>query len=145
MSLSTDRRHLLDVNVLIAILDESHSHHGAARRWFDQPEIEWALSPFTEAGFLRIMTHPRVGMSIEKAEALLEILTRGPAYHYLSIMGDWRTLTQPFRKQIHGHRHVTDAWLLGMALQAGMALVTFDRAMLHMAGEHRGSVVLLEG
>ncbi len=107
--------------------------------------LQWALSPFTEAGFLRIMTHPRVGISIEKAEALLELLTGGPGYHYQPITGDWRTVTRPFRKQIHGHRQVTDAWLLGTALQAGMALVTFDRAMLHMAGEHRGSVVLLEG
>jgi uncharacterized protein len=143
--LSTDQRYLLDVNVLIAILDEHHIHHAAARRWFDQPGVEWALCPFTEAGFLRIITHPRVGMSIEKAEALLEILTRGPGYHYQPISADWRMLTQPFRKQIHGHRQVTDAWLLGAALQAGMALVTFDRATLHMAGEHRGGVVLLEG
>ncbi|MGA2252490.1 TA system VapC family ribonuclease toxin [Terracidiphilus sp.] len=143
--MSTDQRHLLDVNVLIAILDEQHSHHEAVRRWFDQAGIEWALSPFTEAGFLRIVTHPRVGMSIEKAEALLEILTKGPGYHYLPITTNWRTLTRPFRRQIHGHNQVTDAWLLGMALEAGMALVTFDRAMLHLAGEHRGSVVLLEG
>lgn len=143
--MSTDRRNLLDVNVLVALLDGFHVHHDVAMNWFYTPGRQWALCPFTEAGFLRIVTNPRVGMSMETAEKLLENLEREPGYHYQSITGDWRTLTQPFRKQIHGHRQVTDAWLLGMALQAGMALVTFDRAMLHMAGEHRGSVVLLEG
>jgi toxin-antitoxin system PIN domain toxin len=143
--LSTDQRCLLDVNVLVALLDEFHLHHGVVVSWFYRPGRQWALCPFTEAGFLRIATNPRVGMSMETAEKLLESLRREPGYHYQSITGDWRTLTEPFRKQIHGHNHVTDAWLLGTALQAGMVLVTFDRAMLHMAGEHRGNVMLLEG
>lgn len=147
--MSTNQRYLLDVNILIAILDEYHSHHHAAREWFDTPGLAWALCPFTEAGFLRYMTMPKPGtnvprMSMEKAVALLENLTHEPGHRYQLVPADWQTLTRPFAKHILGHKQVTDAWLLGTALQAGLTLVTFDRAMLHLAGEFRGSVLLLE-
>ena len=141
--MNTDQRYLLDVNVLVALLDEFHVHHGVVVKWFYTPGRQWALCPFAEGGFLRIMTNPRVGMSMETAERLLEGLRNEPGYHYQLIPADWRTLIKPFRRQIHGHKQVTDAWLLGMALKAGLTLVTFDRAMLHMAGENRGSVLLL--
>lgn len=143
--MSIDRRYLLDVNVLVALLDEFHVHHEVAVKWFYTPGRQWALCPFTEAGFLRIVTNPRAGMSMETAEALLENMKREPGYHYQLIPADWRTLTQPIARQILGHNQVTDAWLLGTALQAGLTLATFDRAMLHLAGEFRGSVVVLEG
>ena len=142
--MSTDQRCLLDVNVLVALLDEFHVHHEPAVKWFYAPGRLWALCPFTEAGFLRIATNPRAGMSMETAETLLESLKKEPGYHYQLIPADWRTLTKPFRRRIHGHNQVTDAWLLGVALEAVLTLVTFDRAMLHLAGEFRGSVVVLE-
>ena len=143
--MNTEQRCLLDVNVLVALLDEFHVHHKSALKWFKTPGRQWALCPFSEAGFLRIVTNPRVGMSMETAETLLEGLRNEPGYHYQLIPADWLALTKPFRSKIHGHNQVTDAWLLGMALHAGLMLVTFDRGMLHMAGEHRGSVVVLEG
>ena len=148
--MSLSRRHLLDVNVLIAILDSVHTHHQIAKKWFDAPGLEWALCPFSEAGVLRYLTRPRPGtgrplLSMEDAMELLARLADAPGYHYELIPGDWRTLTKPFARQILGHKQVTDAWLMGTALQAGLTLVTFDRAMLHLAGEFRGSVLLLEG
>lgn len=143
--MSSPRRYLLDVNVLIAVLDKHHTHHRAAGEWFNTPGLEWALCPFTEAGFLRITTNSKTGfLNLEQATALLARLAEEPGYHYQLVQADWRTLTQTFKTQIMGHNQVTDAWLLGMALQAGLTLVTFDRAMLHLAGEHRGSVLLLE-
>jgi predicted nucleic acid-binding protein len=49
-------RYLLDVNILVALLDEDHIHHQRATAWFDTPGLQWAVCPFTEAGFLRYMT-----------------------------------------------------------------------------------------
>ena len=141
----TSNRHLLDVNTLIARVFEAHIHHRAVKEWFSTPGLEWAICPFTEAGFLRYATAPDRGrISIADATAILENLTQHPGYHYSPVSQDWRTYTKPFFKRLQGHRQVTDAYLLGLAVKEGMMLVTSDRAMLHLAGEHRKHILLLE-
>lgn len=43
--------HLPDVNVLIALFDPGHIHHGAAHEWFGSVGREaWATCPLTENG-----------------------------------------------------------------------------------------------
>jgi uncharacterized protein len=137
--------HLLDVNTLIALLDESHVHHHAATKWFDTPSLQWALCPFTEAGLLRFMTRPKTGdVSMEEVSSMLARLKGERGYHYQPVSADWHTLTKPFFKRLHGYKQVTDAYLLGLAVREGLTLVTFDKAVLHMAGEHRQYVLILE-
>jgi hypothetical protein len=53
-------------------------------------------------------------------------------------------VTAPFSKRLHGHNQITDAYLLGMAINEGLVLATFDQAMLHLAGEHSRHVLVLE-
>ncbi len=74
---------------------------------------------------------------------MLERLQGRPGYHYQPTAADWHTLTKRFAKRLHGHRQITDAYLLGVAIREGLVLATFDRAMLHLAGEHREHVHLL--
>jgi predicted nucleic acid-binding protein len=137
--------HLLDVNTVIALLDEAHVHHHSVMKWFDTPGLQWALSPFTEAGLLRFMMQPKMGgMGMEEVSLMLARLRQEPGYHYQAMSADWHTLTKPFSRRLHGHRQVTDAYLLGLAVNEGLTLVTFDRAMLHLAGEHGGRVLVLE-
>jgi hypothetical protein len=137
--------HLLDVDGLIALLNESHVHNHAVTEWFAMPNLQWALCPFTEAGLLRFMTRPKTGdMSMEEASAMLVRLREHPGYHYQPITNDWHTLTAPFSKRLHGHNQITDAYLLGMAISEGLVLATFDQAMLHLAGEHSRHVLVLE-
>jgi hypothetical protein len=144
MILSKARRYLLDVNVLVAILDEDHVHHQAATEWFDTPGLQWAICSFTEAGLLRYMTRPTTGdMSMEEAAAMLAQLKQEPGYHYQAISADWLALSGPFFKRLFGHNQVTDSYLLGLAIQDGLVLATFDRAMLHLAGEHSEHVLVL--
>lgn len=141
----SDRCYLLDVNVLVARVFEDHIHHRAAKTWLSTPNLEWATCPFTEAGFLRYATRPgKNSIDMGQATAILEELTQQPGYRYLSISADWQTLTRPFFKRLHGHNQITDAWLLGIAIQEGLILATFDRAIPHMAAEHRENVFLLE-
>lgn len=137
--------HLLDVNVAIALLDQAHVHNREAEEWFDTPGLQWTLCAFTEAGVLRFFTRPKTGdMTMLQATAMLESMKRQPGYRYQPILADWQTLTEPFFHQLHGHRQVTDAYLLGLAMREGLVLTTFDRAILHMAAEHRKHVLVLE-
>lgn len=138
-------RFLLDVNVLVALLDEDHVHHQLVSKWFDTPDLRWAVCPFTEAGFLRYMTRPKLGdVSMEEATAMLTRLGQEPGYQYQPISADWQTLCGIFFKRLFGHNQITDAYLLGVAVREGLVLATFDRAILHLAGEHSKHVHLLE-
>lgn len=137
--------HLLDVNVVLALLDQNHVHHESAGKWFDTPGLQWAICAFTEAGVLRFLTRPKTGgMSMEQVTLMLETLRQQLGYHYQPVTGDWRSLTQPFFKRVHGHNQVTDAYLLGLAVLDGLVLTTFDKALLHLAGEHKRHVLVLE-
>ena len=137
--------HLLDVNVVLALLDQAHVHNQAAEEWFDTPRLKWAVCAFAEAGVLRFLTRPKTGdLSMEQVTAMLERLKQQPGYHYQPIPADWQTLTEPFSKRVHGHNQVTDAYLLGLAVREGLILTTFDNAILHMAGGHSQHVLVLE-
>jgi uncharacterized protein len=50
---------LLDINVLIALLDEDHVYHATATRFLQKLGAEgWATCPLTENGLLRILGRP---------------------------------------------------------------------------------------
>lgn len=134
--------YLVDVNVLIARLFECHEHHRPATEWFNTRGLQWALCPWAEAGFLRFATRPdRLAMS--EASGLLDELSLHPGYHYHPCVHNWRTLTGPFFRRLHGHKQVTDAYLLGQAIHDKMILATFDQRILHLAGEHARHVHLV--
>jgi len=145
MSLSKGSRHLLDVNVLVALTARSHVHHRLVKEWFyASPNLPWGVCAFTEAGFLRNATAPRPGqIAMSEATAVLEQLTRHPGYRYLPIAADWKTLCSPFSARLYGTKQVTDAYLLGLAVREGLVLVTMDKAILHLAGTEYGKQVLV--
>jgi hypothetical protein len=131
----TEALYLVDVNLLIARLFEAHEHHRLAAEWFHTPGLQWALCSWTEAGLLRFATRPgRLTMS--EATGLLDALALHPGYHYHACAQTWHTLTKPFFPRLHGHKQVTDAYLLGIALHDGLTLATFDRRILHLAGQN---------
>ena len=144
MTLAKPSVHLLDVNVLLALLDQRHTHHNVAEQWFNQRGLQWALCPLTEAGVLRFFTRPKTGgMSMEEVTAMMTGLKQESGYHYQAIQVDWQTLTKPFATRLHGHNQITDAYLLGLAMRQGLILTTFDKAILHLAGEHKSHVLVL--
>lgn len=50
-------RALLDINVIIALLDESHVHHGRATTWLaGHIKHGWTSCPITQVGVIRIMS-----------------------------------------------------------------------------------------
>jgi predicted nucleic acid-binding protein len=144
LSDSSEARYLLDVNVFVALLAENHIHHQVVTSWFNSPGLQWAICALTEAGFLRNATAPRPGqITMHEATAVLAVMAQHAGYSYLLITADWRTLCSPFFKRLYGTKQVTDAYLLGLAVRENLVLVTLDKAILHLAGEHQNHVLLL--
>jgi uncharacterized protein len=128
-------RYLLDVNTLVALFDPGHVHHRVVARWFSSPGLQWGLCAFSEAGFLRVATNPAAGnRTLEQATDLLKSFVNDPCYRYWPINADWASLAEPFQGRIFGHQQITDAYLLGLAVQSNGVLVTLDKAMGHLAG-----------
>lgn len=133
------RKHLLDVNVLVALTEPAHRHHREAHAWFSQSGKEsWGICPLTEAGFIRVTTNPAYRPSprpLGQAVAILQSLKGYPGYRYWQIRDSWVDLTAPLTARILGHQQVTDAYLLGLAIQEDGVLVSFDKALRFLAGE----------
>lgn len=143
------RNYLLDLNVLIALVDSCHEHYQTAQDWFiSSGNDHVGLCPLTEAGFLRITTNPAyrpVSRTMDEAIAILQVLKGNPRFGYWEIKESWVDLTAGFATRVFGHQQVTDAYLLGLAIKEKGVLVTFDSAILYMAGaEFSSNVLLLE-
>lgn len=125
-------RALLDVNVLIALLDADHLHHRAATQWLeDRLAAGWASCAITQNGCMRIMSQPGYPNPLPTAQVAqrLAAATRTPHHRFIAAGA---SLLDPERfdtAQLLGHRQVTDAWLLGLAVEHGLRLVTFDKAV----------------
>jgi toxin-antitoxin system PIN domain toxin len=120
---------LLDVNVLIALFDETHVHHLVAHDWFaDHRKLGWATCPLTENGFLRVLTHPRAGVVDDYARLLEHFRSFcGGAGHVFwsdSVSLTDERLFDP--AVIVSHRQLTDVYLLGLARKMRGTLATFD-------------------
>jgi len=123
-------RALLDVNVLIALLDANHTMHERAMSWLSKHVTEgWASCPLTQNGCVRIMSqpaYPAARPAAQVAERLAEACA-APEHRFwpadISLMGndhvDW--------SNVLGHRQVTDAYLLALAVRNKGRFVTFDQ------------------
>jgi uncharacterized protein len=143
------RGNLLDLNVLIALTDETHRQHATAKNWLHSSGREsWAICPLTESSYLRITTNPGMHTgyrTLQDSLAVLNDLADQPGYIYWPITDTWAKLTAPFAARISGHQQVTDAYLLGLAIKEDGVLVTFDRGMKYMAGpEFSRNLLILE-
>lgn len=126
-------RALLDVNVLIALLDAGHIHHAVAMSWLER-EIKhgWASCPITQNGCVRIMSQPAYPGTLPAAQiaSRLAEAAASPDHEFwpadVNLLGsgvfDW--------SRVLGHRQVTDAYLLALAIRHGGRLVTFDRRIV---------------
>jgi toxin-antitoxin system PIN domain toxin len=141
------RNNLLDLNVLIALLEPGHEHHQKVQNWFNSSRRGiFCVCPLTETGFVRLTANPsfRPGpRTVPHAIAVLQALKGHPDYLYMSIEKSWVETTVRFARRIVGHQQVTDAYLLGLAISEDGILVTFDKGILHLAGQEFSRNVLV--
>ena len=130
--------HLLDVNLLIALVREDHVAHKSAKRWFAEVGSQsWATCAMTEASFVRIISSPRFlahPPDIAEALRMLEILTRLPGHHFWMSEVGFVKAVEPLMERFFGHQQVTDAYLLGLAISKKGKLATLDRGFKLLAG-----------
>lgn len=123
-------RGLLDVNVLVALLDQHNANHLSVNRWLDEHSSDgWASCPLTENACLRLLTNPRFAAPSSAGVVLSRLdETRHGGNHTFwpddvsitdATLFDWNRL--------QGHQQVTDVYLLALATAHGGRLVTFDR------------------
>lgn len=143
----TKAGYLLDVNTLFALTEEEHEHHRLVTKWFETcSPRRWGLCPFTEAGFLRLASNPKVGRhSMEDSLRALAGVLAFPGFRFWPIAEPWAALTEPFSSRLFGHQQIVDAYLLGLALRENGILVTLDKAMKYLAGpKHSHHLLVLE-
>lgn len=124
--------YLLDVNVLIALLDEYHVHAEIARRWFDDYGYNsWSTCPFTEAGAVRILGNKAYKVRdlrpLDIINSLEELKSLSNHYFWSADISMGDDIFD--KKMITSHKQITDAYLVALAYKNNGKFVTFDRAI----------------
>jgi uncharacterized protein len=128
---------LLDVNVLIALADNAHVHHDMAHAWFDKiGATSFATCPLTQNGLLRVMGHPRYPNGPGTPKAMLDFLDALCDLGGHVFWPDCISLTKASlfnRDHFSPSEHLTDVYLLGLAVSNSGRLATFDRRIASKA------------
>lgn len=132
---------LLDVNVLVALAWPNHVGHPAALRWFtSNRKSEWATTPVTESGFVRVSSNRRALPTSTTPAIAVEMLHRLTALSGHKFWADtvrWVLGEHCDPNRLTGHRQITDAHLVALAREYDGGLVTFDRGVVGLAERAR--------
>lgn len=124
---------LLDVNVLVALAWPNHVHHAAAVHWFlETGQYSWATTPATETGFVRVSSNRAIIPEAKRAAeaiVLLRQLTERDGHVFWVDDIPFTRSELVAAERIIGHRQVTEAHLVALALRHRGRLATFDGGM----------------
>ena len=122
----SERVHLLDGNVLVALVSSTHVHHHAAQTWFAASDEPFATCPITQGTLLRLLM--RLGeLSSATALAVLAGVTAHARHRFWSDSLGYADISW---RGVLGHRQITDAYLAGLARHHGGRLVSFDSGLV---------------
>lgn len=123
---------LLDVNMLIALAWPSHVHHRHAQAWFSaHASAGWATCPATQCAFIRISANRKIIPEAVTPQEALSLLRQVVALKSHTFWADDISILDDAvpASLLVGHRQVTDAYLLGLAIHRGGRLVTLDAGL----------------
>ncbi len=146
---------LLDANVLLALAWPHHTHHPAAQAWFKQNAAGgWATCALTQGALVRVSLQrsfvgdalggrlPSAAVAFELISGLLE----HGAHRFLDLDFGFDRVIATCTGGIVGHRQITDAYLLTLAVHQNAKLLSFDRrigALLATPAERKQHLWLL--
>jgi toxin-antitoxin system PIN domain toxin len=140
--------YLLDVNAIISLLWPSHVHHADTHRWFAKKARNgWATCSFTQAGFVRIVSNPSFSKDAATPVEALRLLAANiqhPQHRFLADDIGFVALVGPLAPKLVGHRQVSDAYLLGLALRHEAKLATLDTGIATLLPDEKGFQGVLE-
>ncbi len=143
---STPRRALLDVNVLIALVDPKHASSARAHEWFaanQQANGGVATCPIVQNGVARILSQPAYSTGAQfSVRSVVQVLRDFCAAVDHEFWADSVALVnaETFdESRLMGHRQITDAYLLALAVANDGVLVTFDSAIAATSAVVRGA------
>ncbi len=123
---------LPDVNVWLALTDERHVHHQAAKHyWNEQRADQIAFCRVTMLALLRLVTHPKVmsgaPFTHEEAWNIYRTFRSLPITRFLSEANTLETTLETLTAN-HDlpHRLWTDAYLASFAISNSSRLISFD-------------------
>ena len=120
----------------------AQARQGAAGR----PYTQWATTPYTEAGLVRLVLNPVVVGATFTAATALEVLRGLRALPLHRFLADDSSLAAPHIDvaALVGHRQVTDYHLVNLVARKGAQLATFDsRLVASLAPEDRRHVTII--
>lgn len=123
--------YLLDVNVLIALIDPLHVANDRAGSWITSEGLHgWATCPIVQNGVIRIVGNPNYPNSPGGTSVVASVLFAVLASPDHTFWADDCSLLDDQlidRSRLASHKHLTDTYLLALAVRNGGRLVTFDR------------------
>jgi toxin-antitoxin system PIN domain toxin len=129
---------LLDVNVLVALAWPGHQAHQKAQRWFARHSSKgWATCPMTQAGFVRIVSNRAFSpLAVTPAEAVrgLQISISDPHHQFWKDDLSLAEALSASQAKLFGHKQITDAYLLALAIHRKGTLATLDGGMRSLVG-----------
>jgi predicted nucleic acid-binding protein len=117
---------LLDVSTLLALLWDLHVNNERVTAW--QKEVEFAVCPLTELGFLRISTQRNFGATVAEARKVLRDWKRAQNPQFIVCDLDALESEEP-----PVGTGTTDFYLPSLAAKHGMRLATLDECIAHPA------------
>ncbi len=125
-------RHLIDTDLFFAAIYAGHGNHVLARRRLDEVKAAgWGIAAETYLAAVRLLMNPVImasgALSAERALEAVESELAGehPGRVVLAV-------TRPDRKMLaraKGHRQIMDFWLVQIARESGVRLLTHDAAL----------------
>ena len=132
---------LLDVNVLVYAHRNDVLRHVEYQRWLAgviASERAFAVADIVFAGFVRIVTHPRIfhlPTSPDSALAFVEAIRERPNFVSLNPgIRHWDIFTRLCRSSNARGNLVPDAYLAALAIESGSEWVTNDRGYARFPG-----------
>jgi toxin-antitoxin system PIN domain toxin len=121
---------LLDVSVLVALAWPNHVHHEVVRAWFRRNHRGgWATCSMTQTGFVHVSANTAfipTAVSPREAVLLLAELTGLTGHRFWADDLQFVRSAHVDTDRLVGHRQVTDAHLLGLALRHNGRFATLD-------------------
>ncbi len=123
-------RHLLDVNVWVALLDEAHVFHSQALAFIERRRVRIATCPFVENGVVRVLNLPGYSklapVGLEAVARKLAEICAGVDHAFWADDVSLRTHGMVNWPRVLGHNQITDLYLLALSVAHDGCLVTLD-------------------